>query len=332
MPALGLVLSLCACEKEPLPPAREADLSREPGPTHAVRTEHDPVLRVLARSGAMKDAAEDTALAEGTLLRRDRMVQLARGERLELGLDAYGTVRVHGPARLLLLPEGAPALLVREGVVSIDCATPPGRRATSALWLATPHVRLDVAESARFVVRVSEHATAFSLLSGQVTPTPGSPLAAGEARCFSALGHDKLTLRGRASLESTERRLATQAPCERAIRRTQGVRVEAALELALDSVQSGVERERKLLAEHGRTRDADAGAALQAEIAHASADLLRVREEGRALRARYEAAHLGEPLPKQASAPVERPALGGERKRPLPPLPVRARTLLPYRE
>jgi hypothetical protein len=261
------------------------------------------------------------ALALGDTFERARTIELERGASLALALDDFAALRVEGPALVSLLPEGEPALLLREGTVVLDVA-PRGREATtSAVWLATPVARLDVADGARLVLRAHPaRASELAVVSGHVRVEgrqEGEPalLTAGGRRCLTQRGGHTYDDGRFATLEAAERALAKTSPPCAAAARTRGAALRASVAAACATVHSAEERERRLLAEHARRlaavkalgaareRRNDARAReLQGELARGAAVLHRGRERARALRAQLEALLLGRaPDPTEAA-------------------------------
>ncbi len=275
-----------------------------------------PRVRVVAVAGQASSRAEAPgpagALAVGQTFERAARIELGRGAHVELALDDYVALRIQGPAMVSLLPDGEPALLVREGLVAVDCAR-TGRAGASPLWLALPTGRIEIADSVRLVVRA--HALAASplaVVSGHalVEPTDSAQeptlLGPSEARCLGSRearpwsGHFT-------TLEAAEQALATSAPCAPDEVATE-MYLTSALASALSQVDEAGARERTLLAEHARRVAARWGSALevQAKLARSAASLQRARQKALALRAQLSALLLGGAPTQDENALLER--------------------------
>ena len=252
-------------------------------------------LRVSALSGrARNDAAPltlDTRLAEGALL------QLERGARVTLALDDYVRLVLLGPLLVRVLPDGQPALLLREGALSLDVA-PRGVHGThSAFWLATPLARIDVADSARLVVRASARgAGELAVVSGRALlaqPELALPLNAGSAHCVGPSGLTELS-RPFATLEQAVATFASGPSCAGRTGADLGQR-ERALESALATVERREQSELALLAEHSRlvARADPRAAGLRSVLAGSAGLLMHERGWATAQRSLLEALLLG---------------------------------------
>ena len=275
-------------------------------------------------------AQHGTALLVGTDIDQPLTVQLAQGDALTLSLDDYVRVHLTGPATAELLPAGQAALLLRDGLATVDVSPRGVRSSASAFWLATPAARLDVADSVRVGVRAFPTGpTQVEVVSGYLTLSQAAaPLAmpAGAAGCATLEGA-KLTSALSATLERAEAALARARSCAPKARVTSAL-LESALTDQLHLVADALEHERVQLEEHGRlvavsdagTGDAGTTAAATAAAANAEkareirlalartgAELLRTRERARALRAQFEASALGREL-SAAEAPLLRHA------------------------
>jgi hypothetical protein len=209
-------------------------------------------LRVAAQTGRVRSGA--APLVEGMELAADTTLQLERGARLTLSLDDYVRLSLQGPCLARVLPGGQPAILMREGALSLDVA-PRGVHGThSAFWLGTPLARVDVADSARAFVRVSTKGGGeLVLVSGHAQlagPESVLLLAAGSAHC---VGTDGLSLLSRpfTTLEQAAQVFSSGPSCAGRAG-TDSARREALLSAALDAVQQREQSEVSLLAEHVR--------------------------------------------------------------------------------
>lgn len=223
-------------------------------------------------------------------------LRLVRGDSLTLSLDDYVRVHLTGPALVRLLPAGRAALLLREGLVTVD-VSPRGVRSTvSAFWLATPAVRVDVADSARLALRAyPDESTELSVVSGYLTlARPGEPVSLrADALVCATLDEAEVGPLGLATLELAEKRLEKTRSCARAP--TSGRTLESALAAQLERVSASVLREQAQLAEHDRLLETqDAGAlSLRRALALTGAELLALRQGAAALRTQLEAGVLG---------------------------------------
>jgi hypothetical protein len=211
----------------------------------------------------------------------DAPLLLTRGARLTLSLDDYVRVELTGPALARALPGGRAALLVHEGALTVDVA-PRGVHGTqSAFWLATPLARVDVADSARLVVRVSSKgAGELVVVSGHAQlalPESAQLLAAGAAQCVGPGGLSALS-RPFSTLDQAAQLFASGPSCAGRTGTDAGQR-ERALADALDAVQQRERSEVSLLAEHARlVAVGDARAqAVRSALAGSAAVLLRER-------------------------------------------------------
>jgi hypothetical protein len=204
-----------------------------------------------------------------------------------------------------VLPSGQPALLLREGALSLDVA-PRGVHGThSAFWLATPLGRVDVADSARLVVRASRRgAGELAVVTGHAQlarPDVALPLNAGAAHCVGPSAVPVLS-RPFATLEQAVEVFASGPSCAGRAGAEPG-QAERALERALDAVQQRERSELSLLAEHthlvavGDPR----ATAVRTVLAGSAGVLLHERAWATALRSQLEALLLGlSPTARQA--------------------------------
>jgi len=297
---------------EPAPSAAATAPARRSAPVHTLSVRS--VRGELALSSA--SAAQ---LAPGSVLREPSELHLQEGAVLELALDDHAAIRLRGPARLLLLPEGEPALLVREGLVTVDCAPRSARATSSALWLATPTGRLDIVQGARFVLRArAERASELAVVSGHVDVrelgAARTLVGGGEPRCVGAASLARSKRPELAQLERAEQLLSASSAC--AATRVK-VALAGPLTAALSALEASREQERALLAEHQRllAEHAPQAQAVPRQLAELAAKGLGELETARALRASYEAEQLG----RRASDEAES-------------LTARARTHAPYRD
>jgi hypothetical protein len=256
------------------------------------------------RSSLGGDASALPAL--GSELAPDSELSLSPGTTLELTLDDYAAIRVLGPAFVRLLPDGEPALIVREGLVTVDSAPRAARSTSSAFWLATPAVRLDVVQGARFVVRArAARASELAVISGHVELRSHEAsvllVGAGELRC---LGEGMLapTRAGPPLLHLERAELALQARSSCSAKPVSLGHAEP-LENALALLGQNRAEEQALLAEHGKLVAAHApeAQALPAKLATLAAGGLQQLQRARALRASFEAAQLSLPPGEQAT-------------------------------
>ena len=306
---LALVLS-CSSRDER---ARDGglDAANAAAPT-ARTTPREPGFRVRGLRGSVVGTS---SLPEE--IPRDYALELLADSTLTLALADYAVVRLHGPALVTLMPEGEPALYLRQGLVSIDSAPRAARVAARPLWVATPAARVEVVESARLVVRAHpDFSSELVVVSGDASVTHGEEpllLAAGDMRCLSRPAA-KSPRRRLPTLEEAERVLGTSKSCPAKPRDDRAVR-ERALDAACDAIEQAEERERMLLAMHAglaTARDVRAQS-VQAQLARIGALRVRQRERVRALRAQLAAALLG-----ATPTPIEAALL------------TRARALAPY--
>jgi len=286
---LALVLS-CSSRGER---ARDGGMDAGNALASSVRAApREPGFRVRALRGRVVGTG---ALPEE--VPRDYELKLDDDSTLTLALADYAVVRVHGPAVVTLMPEGEPALYLRQGLVSIDSAPRAARANERPLWLATAAARVEVVESARLVVRAHlDFSSELVVVSGHARVTYAEePLAldAGEARCLSR-PLAKSARRRLPTLEEAERVLATSKSCPPKPRDERAAR-QRALDAACAAIEQAAERERMLLAVHAglaAARDARAQS-VQAQLARLGALRVRQRERARALRAQLATALLG---------------------------------------
>ncbi|MDB4988905.1 MAG: hypothetical protein JWN04_4083 [Myxococcaceae bacterium] len=254
-------------------------------------------MRVSAVVGAVH--GQGVALAPDVELSEACTLSLERGASITLSLHDYVRVHIVGPALAQLLPEGEPAVLLREGLVTLDVAPRGARAITSAFWLATPTLRLDVPDSVRVAIRAfPDSASELSVVSGYLTVSqPRQPLAvpAGSSVCVS-LVQAKLVPLHMATLELALASLSKARSCAPAAR-TSDDALERAHHSAAAAVAAAAEREREQLAEHHRQVSVDAGAALQLreQLAHLGAELTHLSDLSQALRAQHAARALAVP-------------------------------------
>lgn len=277
-----------------------------------------PRLFVRDLRGPIRDLG---GLAEASELLADQTLVLSRGDDVVLALDDYARIRLFGPARVQLLPEREPALLVYEGLVSVDCAPRAARSTHSAFWLADRHARLDVAASARFVLRAStDGPSELAVVSGSVdVAVPSEPrelTLGGESRC---LGRSSAPSKSYVELAAAERALRVASACGK--RGGDAMQLASVLASALTKVERYRSEERALLEQHAFALRSGTGdpEGVRRQLAVLSAALLRERERGRALRASYEASRLTTDAADAAAS------LQAE-------LTQRARALLPYHD
>jgi hypothetical protein len=275
-------------------PAKAPDAS-----THERRAVGSHTLRVQALSGTVEGAHEGEpphALAPGGVLTLPTTLTLARGARLTLALDEHVRLALRGPLVAQALPDHAPALLVREGTLTVEVA-PRGKRLGAAFWLASPLARIDVAESARFFMRVAPRGGGvLALVSGhvQIAREAGALLLASVvARCITPAGLIDLN-RPFGTLAEAEQTFGQGPSCAPNGGAPRDVRSQA-LGRALDAVQAGSGREAALLAEHERlvTLHDPGSRVLREQLARSAAVLSRQRRWAAALRAQREAGLLG---------------------------------------
>jgi hypothetical protein len=320
--AAWLLTLVCACSSAPEKQGAAAGAAPRADATMPARTPVSPA-RVEARlfvrelRGPVRDLG---ALAEGSELTPDHALVLARGDDVVLALEDYARIRLFGPARVQLLPEREPALLVHEGVVSVDCAPRAARSTHSALWLADRHARLDVAASARFVLRASaDKPSELAVVSGSVDVAPlvgvRELTLGGESRC---LGSTNEPSKAHVELAAAERALRSGSGCGKG--GADRMELAGVLARALGKLERYRGEERALLEQHAFALRSGSGdpESVRRNLAVLSAALLRERERGRALRASYEASRLATANEAAGSPEVE--------------LSERARTLIPYRE
>ncbi|MDB4974490.1 MAG: hypothetical protein JWN48_2831 [Myxococcaceae bacterium] len=257
-----------------------------------------PSMRIAALQGQVE--SQGRALGEGATLVEATTLTLARGAVITLSLHEFVRLRIVGPAVARLLPEGEPAVLLQQGLVTVD-VSPRGIRSTaSAFWLATPSLRLDVPDSVRVAVRAFESgATELAVVSGYLTVSQAhEPLAvpSGSSVCVT-LEHTKLVALGVPTLELAESRLARAKSCAAGARaRAQREALERAYRSASSAVTQVSAREAEELKEHGRLvgTNPEQALALRAGLAHLGAELLHLRARAHALEAQRAAEQLTE--------------------------------------
>jgi hypothetical protein len=323
---LGL-LSACSSRA----PQREPKADAGQGRAESARA---PVNSALASVRAATRlprllSSELTDASAGTIMGADQRLELRADEDSSLTLEDYGALRILGPARLVVLPEAEPALLIGRGVAAIDVSSRSQRATPSALWLGTPVARVEVPESARLALRVyDDGGVRLIVITGRVSVAlPDArelSLGAGDARCLTGAGVRESSERF-VKLEAAERWLSEAAPCLASppvIKKTLRARgappgndaggvadgqlstpldptlaLEEQLASVLTAITRDSERERALVSMHQtlHTSDAAAASSLRAEVVQAAASLMRLRVRARALRAQLESASLREP-------------------------------------
>lgn len=271
--------------------------------------------RLTLRSVTGEVRANGVPLAAASELAGDSELVLARGAELRFALDDFAELALTGPATARVAPDAEPALLLREGLLRVDCAPRAARSTTSALWLATESARLDVVQSARFVLRArAGRAGELSVVSGYVDVRERGDQALTLARGARCLGADARPRNGVFSeLAQAEQALATRALCAP----TRLVSVAEPLRAALSELERSEAHERTLLAEHRQRAAAGDPRASEPprELAVLASELLTQRARARALQASFEAERLAASLDAEQRALIER-----------------ARRLAPYRE
>lgn len=281
------------------PPSLPSPAPTAPSEAPAARTA-EPTLRVVTST------LSATPLSEPLTLGPD--------DALALGLDDIAQVRVRGPATIAIAPEGAPGLLVREGMVVVDVAPHGARAGERPLWVGTPGGRIEVAQAARFVLRAfADGASTLTLVSGHLRVRQGGDeqLFSGDAaRCFTAVDHVSIApIRG--NLEARIAALARARSCRKGARGSDAAR-DAALTAQLAQRDALHARARSLLAEHARlvaARSPEA-ALVQATIAREAAAMFALTETVRAGRVALDARLLGT-KPKASAAALQARAARG---------------------
>jgi len=279
-------------------------------PAPLARSAPGHTLQVQALSGEVRSEAP---VEVGSRIAPEATLTLARGARLTLALDDHVRISLLGPLVARALPEGAPALLVREGSFSVE-VSPRGKRVGTAFWLATPLARLDVADSARLFARVAARGGGeLVLVSGHVSlaqPETALLLAGASARCVGPAGLTELS-RPFATLEQAWEVFSRGPSCAPQNRGARGAPLDARvapLAAALDAVEARAAREVSWLAEHSRLlalHDSKAQG-IREQLAHSAALLSRERRWAAALRAQREAVLLGRPPTERENAELER--------------------------
>lgn len=281
----------------PASPETRLDASAAPVAPAAQPLERAPratrVMRVSALAGSVRT---DAPLTVGSEVGRDARLELGRAARLTLTLDDHVEVEIVGPALVRVLPDGEPALLLREGRLAVDVA-PRGMRGHTAFWLATPLARIDVVDSARLVTRAgSTGAGELLVVSGHAYLAQADQaqlLRAGAAHCIGLAGPVPLP-RGAATMVDALQRVSGAA-CSRSARGRADARAPM-LEAALELVQAHQEQELAQLAEHTRriSLGGQGAEAMRRGLAHSAAQLARERGRAAALRAQLEAGLLAD--------------------------------------
>ena len=252
-------------------------------------------LRVVASEGSVTGVDSEAGLAGA----RPQLVRLARGARLQLALADHTRLTVEGPATLRVAPDDQPALLLREGVVSVDAAAPVRADLSSTLWIATPSARFETGQRARFVLRAGPRASMLALVSGGVRVRQRDrvqDLAAGGdvTHCLGARArwsHASLT----GKLEQRAQRITKLPPCAGGVSEPTDALLAAELEALLTRQQQSEARVRATLADHARRADSAprAAAAQQRALAQQAAAAMQLGDELRARRSVLSARRLG---------------------------------------
>lgn len=301
-----VVLAVSACPSSPsrgdrADPARADAASADAAPpqttlpsTPAPAAAPAPGLRVVAHSGEVSGIDAEDAPA------RDRLLTLAPGASLALAVGHYARLWVRGPAVLMLAPDGAPALLLRTGVLTVDSEAPVLPDAAPALWVATGTVQLEVAQRARFVLRARSDGSLLSLVSGVVRASHEGTkrdLAEDTTRCYQRSRVSSYPpLLGK--LEARSEEMASAPPCARVEKRSDAPLAQPLRE-ELAALTEEKAHGRELLASHRALSQADAGAAArtQTELARHAARLMVMSEEVRTRRRVLAARTLGDATP-----------------------------------
>jgi hypothetical protein len=277
------------------------------------------------------------AIATAPRLVRDQ--PLAQGQVLALSDQAFVVldfpgdtrVRVTGPALLAVMPGGQRALLLQDGVVSIDVPPAP-REAAEGLWLATPGLRVDLGASAHCVVRAEADGTTEIAMAGgtaQLLAAEGGALL--EPRRLDAgqtLGIDAQARVSTGTSGSRMRELNEALVAEHRAQRARApasptqvrARMLSRLFSALDELDQALARQRTLDTQHRAavSEKGDEASRLQREIAAHGARLFRAKRSARATLAFFEAAWLADPAAAAESVDARVPSLRARAARLLP--------------
>lgn len=272
-PAPSVPVEAPAAVEAPAPPAP---------PPHAVR--------VVALSGKLVGTP---AFAQGDTLTQAFSATLDKGAALTLALDDDVRIEVRGPAQLALLKDGAPVLLARQGLLSVDVAAQAARAGRAPFALATPNGQLEIPFAARLVLRAdTKGAHELAVVSGELAlsqPEGALSLAGGARVCVGAKGVQTLSAPGFSTLEAATAALPKSRAC------AGGKPVDPALtesELAqrLDALSAAENQERSVLAAY-KGEPADARR-LRDQLAALAQTSLLARTRALALRTQLEAAAL----------------------------------------
>lgn len=292
-----LLAFVCACSGAPRDAASDGAAPSAARAAHAL-SRHDgaaaaapPLVRarralqvreVVGKVERVKVAkAEEVRLAPGSELVEAELV-LERDAHLRLSLGDGVAIRVLGPGRIFVAPEGEPALLLAHGTASVDVA-PAAHAENRGFWLADAHGRYEALQAARFVVDVrAGQGSALAVISGDLelrTPAP-ELVRARETKCVGSAARAKLG--SYTALEAAEQALHARPLCSGA-----APEKSAALRSVLDEIAQANVQVKALLAQHAAKLATDAAQTqgLRQNLAERSSALLRTRERGRALRA-----------------------------------------------
>jgi hypothetical protein len=241
-------------------------------------------------------------IASNAELPADTLLILGPEDACALNHPAGALLKLLGPARVLAAPESAPAVLVQEGILSLDLA-PGALSPRSGFWLATPAARLELVQGARLALRVYPGGPSELLvISGVVRVEPAGE---GEAARTIAAGHGlSLSASGRAeSLEAPGGTLehAVTWLVARENRAQQGDDARKQLQTRLEAMVERVSAMRAEMRDLARRHEALAAQhepglmELQAELARRSGEVLHQQRDLRARAAAFACFWLGEP-------------------------------------
>jgi hypothetical protein len=251
-----------------------------------------------------------TVLRRGERLPRETAIRLQDGAQLVLDYPGGAFVRVQGPALVAVAPLGEAALLLREGLVTVDVER-AAMHPDSGFWLATPLLRAELVQGARFVLRTAPTATRLTVVSGTLTvhAPQGSAwtrtqIAPGQTLTLISGGAPTVDSESPARLEQAEQSLAAAVwpGAERAVPSAGS----EPLETACARLEQDRARERELQARHRSllAQKDPAAMELQRATAQQGAQSFRDERELRILLSLWEAGALGLPASASGQAPT----------------------------
>lgn len=289
---LGILLLGWACDArspEAAPLAREAPrvdaaagpVELAPPPPPQVRPAPKP--REVQVKAASPESAE---LKAGARLSAQQTLKLPKGSEITLDFERGARLRIVGPALVAMALDSKDALLLKEGVVTVDLS-PSAPTPNSGFTLFTPSAKLSLVRGGHYAVRV------FADGVSRVFVASGFLLASSAAvDATTALGaEESATLAVDGSVERKPQQVQTLEKAEQAARALRPPKrptgpmtaLDQLLSQRIDSVRPLLDKEHELVRQHRAllgVADADvlgAQGALAENAAHLARELGRLR-------------------------------------------------------